>query len=152
VKNIVKILVFILIVSLGTSVYGAAPDKGRLKRASRHIIHRTTAVLMVAQQSALQGQRFYGLGLAIAHHRHSLKMFNHGSFEEAIYHSLRARYLGANVVKQNKNEALVDALYNRIEERFAARSPSADELDRRLPDNGRDDKTAVHEVIDSLPE
>lgn len=149
-KNIIRILFFIIVISLGTSAYSAAPDRGRGKIASRHIIHRTAAVLMVAQQSALQGQRFYGLGLAVAHHRYSLKMYAQSSFEDAIFHSLRARYLGAYVVKQNKNEVLIDALYNRIEEDFAAKSPSADELDKQLSERGRDDKVAVNEVIESL--
>lgn len=151
-KNIIRIWALFMIVSIGTSVYSAAPDRGRGKNAARYIIHRTAAVLMVAQQSALQGQRFNGLALAVAHHRYSLRMYAQGSYDNAIYHSLRARYLGAYVVKQNKNESLIDALYNHIEEKFASKSPPADELDKELPDKGRDDKAAVNESIDSLPE
>lgn len=147
-KMFVKVFVFILLISLGVGVAGAAPDKGKIKHTGRHIIRRTAAVLIVAQQSAQEGQKFSGLGLAVAHHRYSCLLFNQGNYEDAIYHSLRARFLGAYVIKQNKSELLQDALYDRFEEEFAAKSPPGDELDKRLPDKGKDDKAAAYENID----
>lgn len=120
----------ILLCVLGTGLAIAAPNDNRGK--ARHVYSRTAAVIRVAQRFAASSHVNYGLGLAITHHRYSEKLFRQDQNDEAIFHSLRARNLAASVIKQNKSEILQEALYDQTEASYAQRSPSDDDLDRRI--------------------
>lgn len=120
----------ILCLLVANFVYATAQD-GRSKTV-RHVYKRTAAVLRVAQRFASESHQNYGLGLAVSHHRYSEKLYRQEQMDEAIYHSLRARDLAAHVIKQNQSDILQEALYDQTESVFAKKSPSANELDRRV--------------------
>lgn len=123
--------IFVLIVYALSSSMAMATSEGRAKDV-RHVYRRTAAVLRVAQRFASASHINYGLGLAIIHHRYSEKLYHQGRMDDAIYHSLRARSIAANVIRQNKSEILQEALHDQMESRYAQRSPSEKELDRRV--------------------
>ncbi|MGE5582244.1 MAG: hypothetical protein ACM3X9_06870 [Bacillota bacterium] len=99
---------------------------------ARHVIGRTAAVIMAARRSAAQGDRYEGLGLALAHQVLARELYRHGNYPEAIFHSLRARILAARVIQLNKNDLLNEALYDRMEAKYAQSMPPDQELDQQL--------------------
>lgn len=99
---------------------------------ARHIIGRTAAIISNAQQVATQGQNYGGLGLAVSHQLLAVDLYAHGDNRQAIFHSLRARVLASQVITQNKNNLLKEALFDRIEEKYTQSMPSGPELDQRL--------------------
>jgi hypothetical protein len=117
-------------------IYGAPKP---VKADARRIIGRTAAVIVTAQRFASKGQKYEGLGLAVAHQVYARELFGHDLFSEAIFHSLRARVIAASVITQNKNGLLNEALYDRMEEKYARETPSDRELDQKL----KEQKVAV---------
>ncbi len=125
-----KILITGLLASVMLSmilpvVFGAAPKPSR--EDARRIIGRTAAVILTAQQVATQGEKNKGLGLSVSHQVYAVGLFRQGLYSEAVFHSLRARVLAAQVIKQLK-----DALYDRMEEKYVQESPAASELDQKV--------------------
>lgn len=112
--------------------YGASKPA---KTDARHVIERTAAIIMTAQRFAAQGQKFEGLGLAVTHQLLARDLFKRNIYSEAIFHSLRARVLAARVVTLNKNDLLKEALYDRLEEKYARETPSGRELDQKLTES-----------------
>jgi hypothetical protein len=111
-------------------IYGASLQPTRVD--TKHVISRTAAVILTARRFAVQGQKYEGLGLAIAHQMYARDLFRHGLYLESIFHSLRARVLAAHVITQNKSDLLNEALYDRMEEQFIQETPSDQELYQKL--------------------
>ncbi len=130
-KRVILGIVIILVFSMLLPAVRGAGTKA-VKAEARHVIGRSAAIVLTAQRFAAQGQKYQRLGLAIAHQVYARKLYGGGVYTEAIYHSLRARVLAANVIKQNKGESLIGALYDRMEEKFAQETSPAQELDQKL--------------------
>jgi hypothetical protein len=130
-KALIVTLFITLVLYVGLPViYGATPQPTRVN--AKNVISRTAAVISTAQRFASQGQKYEGLGLAVAHQVYARELFRHGLYFDAIFHSLRARVLAAQVITQNKSDLLNEALYDRMEEQFIRDTPSDQELYQKL--------------------
>ena len=74
----------------------------KVKDDARYIIHRTADVIYVAQRSANHRQYYKGLGQAVAHQQKARRLYLSGFYQDAIFHSLRARKIALEVIHGNK--------------------------------------------------
>jgi hypothetical protein len=160
-KWLVGLLVLVLLASCAYSVY-AAPrfgherdrDRGhgpgpgpqnQIRDDARFIIHRTAAVIDDAQQAAERRHRFMGLAQAIGNQQEARRLYMNGNYRDAIFHSLRARDIALQIIRDNGRRARPEYFRDNMEERYAHDSPRGDDLDRRLDRQkmGKDDD-AIH--------
>jgi hypothetical protein len=129
-----RVILGIIMISALNMLFPVAFGAGSkpAKADARHVIGRSAAIVLTAQRFAAQGQKYQRLGLAVAHQVYSRELYMSGFYFEAISHSIRARVLAANIIKQNKGESLIGALFDRMEEKYAQEIPSGRELDQKL--------------------
>ncbi len=131
------ILVILLIVSmLGCTMLPAAAKIQISIQSEREkaktVIRRTAVVIQDAQQAAGRGRHSQGLGRAVAHHRYSIREYNQRNYRDAIYHSLRARELAGQVLRNNHRRLPRESNWTDDERNWKRRSPSNAELDRKV--------------------
>lgn len=117
------------------------------KGEAMNVINRSAAIIRTAQRFAVEGGKYSGLGSSLGHQLYARQLYHQGDYQNAGFHSLRARELAAQVISLNKSSLINEALYNRNEERLVRSSPSGQELDRRLKGAGvtvPDDQEAAH--------
>lgn len=119
-------IVAVVVLCLGYPVT-CEPTPKPARVDANHVINRTAAIISNAQQAA-QGQKNEGLGLAISHQLLAIDLYAQNKNYRAISHSIRARVLAAKVV----GGLVMEALFDRIEEKYIQNMPSDKELDQRL--------------------
>ena len=134
------ILSFILALGIPATL---AAQPGPVQKHARYVIHRTAVVLVAAQKAALKGGDYAGLGRAVAHQNHARKLFRDGFYVDAIYHSLRARAIAADVITRNKADLVAEARLDTLESRYAKKSPPDQDLDLAIKVKIDDDHTAA---------
>lgn len=149
-RRFIKIILFLLLVLWAglPVIYGAVQAN---RADAKNVINRTAAVIAAARQIAAQGQKFGGLGLAVAHQHYAQDLFKHTLYSDAIFHSLRARVLAARIITLNKSDMLNEALYDRFEEQYVRESPPEQELYQKLKEAKIEipgDQAAASSMID----
>lgn len=121
------ILLAVVVICLGYPVMCESnPKPARVD--ARHVIGRTAAIISNARQVAAQRQNHDGLGMAVSHQLLALDLYSRNLNGQAIFHSIRARVLAAKVM----GGLVVEALFDRIEEKYRQNMPSGKELDQKL--------------------
>ncbi len=132
---------FLLVILLIASMLGCAmlPAAAKIRitvqsdrEQANSIIRRTAVVIQDAQQAAGRGRHSQGLGRAVAHHRYSIRQSNQRNYRDAIYHSLRARELAGQVLRNNRRRLPRESNWNDDELYWKRRGPSNAELDRKV--------------------
>jgi hypothetical protein len=126
-KFLYGVVVAVVVLCLGYPVT-CEPTPNFVRANARHVINRTAAIISNAQQVAAQGQRNEGLGLAVSHQLLAIDLYAENKNHQAIFHSIRARVLAAKVV----GGMVMEALFDRIEEKYIQNTPSGKELDQKL--------------------
>ncbi len=129
VKYAITVGIILILTSLPVS-FGESPQIN--KAEAGNVINRSAAIIRTSQRFAADGQKYDGLGLTLGHQLWAVKLYQQGGYQNAAFHSLRARGLAARVISLNKSSIINEALYDRNEERLIRSSPSGSELDRRL--------------------
>ncbi len=112
--------------------YGGPPPVYRVREDARYIIHRTAQVIYDAQHAAEFGHRYDGLRLAIGHQQRARQLYDDALYQEAIYHSLRARDLAVQVIQANRERPRREYFWDATERRYAESAPRKDKLDIKL--------------------
>lgn len=130
IKNALLIWAVVLVIISNAFVHADSSDP--MRHDSRHVIKRTAGVVRAAQQHCIKTSQYNGLRRVVAHHLMSRRLHRQNQYEKGIYHSLRARYLAIQILKDNPKlkDVWQDAMYDRIEKMYARQSPSDNELDR----------------------
>ncbi len=117
----------------------------KVKDDARYIIHRTADVIYVAQRSANHRQYYKGLGQAVAHQQKARRLYLSGFYQDAIFHSLRARKIALEVIHGNKERWT--GSWDAREDWYFRYSPRDNDLDVKL-NFTIGDKDAVRISID----
>jgi hypothetical protein len=128
----------------GPSKFNGGP-RHQIREDARQIIHRTAMVLVEAQQAVQRKHNFFGLARSFAHQQKAQELYRDGSYRDAIFHSLRARELAIQVIRENRGRLRPEFNRDEMEQRYSRDIPRDEELDRRLDKSkvGRDEDT-VH--------
>lgn len=144
-KGILAIIT--LLIFLHGFTVSAAPARERAQ--SRQVLRRTGVLIIAARDSIRIGHNTAGFGLAYSHQLYAKRQFKAGRYQRAMFHSLRARLLAVEVILANKKESrLYDAMYDRLEARYASQAPSEAELDQILSEQGNvwNDRAAIRRI------
>lgn len=95
----------------------------------RYVIHRTSQCISFAQSATALRHYNRGLALAIAHQMRAIELYHAGFYWSAIYHSLRARNLAMNVIKNNRETWFELFVGDAREERYLSHGPGEVDLD-----------------------
>jgi hypothetical protein len=147
-KKMVCLLVVCLLMVLIGSIGAYVSADGPYRDHARHIIHRTYLVLDDAQRFARRGHQYAGLGLAMGHQRYARDLFDNGRYQAAINHSLRARELAFDVIRNNGGEIRGEWGWDRTEGDYYHRMPRRDDLDLEIRGRSMDDRDAVRFRLD----
>jgi hypothetical protein len=115
---------------------------------SRYIIHRTSRIISFAQSAAARRHYYTGLAQAIVHQMRAVELYYAGFYWSASYHSLRARSLAMNVIKNNREIWFFEMfLSDSREERYLNHGPGEADLDILIDLNtfGNDETVANRE-------
>ena len=117
-------------------------DRQRMKERddARYVINRTATVIFRAQRSARTGHYYRGFARIIAHQNKARDLFRAGLYQEAIFHSLRARRLAMEVIRGNRDNWSGYTRDDR-EDSYRRTAPRDNDLDLRIDWNkvGKDD-------------
>jgi hypothetical protein len=113
----------------------------QMQEDARQIIHRTAMVLLEAQRAVKYKHFYFGLARSFAHQQKAQELYKAGSYQDAIFHSLRARELAIQVIRENRGRLRPEFYRDEMEQRYARGIPRDEELDRRLDRSkvGKDD-------------
>lgn len=145
-KKGILVIITLMLFWCGITV-NAAPLRERVQ--SRQVIRRTGVLLIAARDSIEIGHQSSGVGLAYSHQIYAKRLFKAGLYQRAMFHSLRARVLAVEVILANKKDSqLVDAMYDRLEARYASQAPPEAQLDRILKEEGTlwNDRAALRRI------
>ena len=112
---------------------------------ARYIIHRTADVIYVAQRSANHRHYYKGLAQAVSHQQKARRLYMSGFYQDAIFHSLRARRIAIQVIQGNRESWT--GSWDAREEWYFSLSPRDNDLDVKLSFKFGD-KDAVRISID----
>jgi hypothetical protein len=119
------ILVFALLFTSLTSIEAA--DRARAKI----VLSKTNRAIGVAQMTVKRTKKYTGkLGKAVKEARIARKYYIEGNYDKSIHHSLYARRLATEVIKENNAKIGSDNINSTDENAFVATSPSDEELIR----------------------
>lgn len=111
-----------------------------------YIIHRTADAIFVAQRSTGRRHYYQGMAQAVAHQQKARRLYMAGLYQEAIFHSLRARRIAIQVIQGNREKW--SGSWDAREERYRHNSPHDKDLDIKLNLIKIGDKEAVRISID----
>jgi len=135
--------------------YGGPNKHGYQERDdSYYVIHRSADILQDAQRYADRGHRFGNLSLAFAHQQRAREFYMHGSYRDAIFHSLRARDLAFDIIRANHGKIRQEYYWDGREDHWGHDSPRYQDLDVRIDRSkiGRDsDVVHMHFDFDVRP-
>lgn len=109
-KKLRTVLMLFAIVVLACSVVNAQVDKETKakKEAAKKFINSTPSVLKLAVTQRKANKKIKAkddstfIAKAYDHQKHAMELYAAGTYEKAMYHSLKARKLAVMAVKQNK--------------------------------------------------
>lgn len=104
----------------------------RVREDARYVIHRTAQTIYDAQRAAEFGRRYDGLRWAIGHQQRARQLYDDGWYQDAIYHSLRARDFALQVIQANRERPRRELFLNETERRYSQNAPKKDKLDIKL--------------------
>jgi hypothetical protein len=104
----------------------------QIREDARYIIHRSAMVLFAARRAAERGHRYFGLARAFAHQQKARELYEDGSYREAIFHSLRARDLAFQIIRENREKPGREFFRDDLEDRYTREAPRDNELDLRI--------------------
>lgn len=104
----------------------------RMREDASRIIHRTAEVLIEARRAVERRHRFIGLARAMANQRFARRLFFEGSYQEAIYHSLRARQIAVQIIRANHGRIRPEFFRDSSERHYARNIPRNEDLDQRV--------------------
>lgn len=113
---------------------------------ARYIIHRTADVIYVAQRSTSRRHYYKGMSKAIAHQQKAQRLYRAGAYQEAIFHSLRARRIAIEIIQGNREKW--NGSWDTREDKYRKIAPRDADLDVRLDLIKIGDKEAVRISID----
>lgn len=111
-----------------------------------YIIHRTADVVFVAQRATGRRHYYRGLSLAIAHQQKARRLYMAGFYQDAIFHSLRAREIAIVIIRENRENW--SGSWDDREERYRCNAPRDNDLDIKLNLIKIGDKEAVRISVD----
>lgn len=146
--------IFILISFAALCLLEAGPRQQAAKRravqnvTARKVMKRTAVVLLYARKVVRENKVYTGnLARAVTHQKYARKLFAGRMFNQAVYHSLRARRLALLAVKANKKEAPKEGTLDKDEDDLSKETPADDELDKEVkkafPDDSLNDEDAA---------
>jgi HEPN domain-containing protein len=114
------------------------------KRDARNVLERTERVIDEAQDSVRMRHRNRGLARAVGHQQRAIELYRVGQYQDAIFHSLRARDIAIQIMEANHREVRSDFRRDRVEEDYARRAPRDNDLDVKVDWSkvGNDDDAA----------
>lgn len=122
----------------------------RLKREqqedARYIIRRTADVIYVAQRSTGRRHYYKGMSKAVAHQQKAQRLYRAGAYQEAIFHSLRARKIAIEIIQGNREKW--NGSWDTREDKYRRIAPRDADLDVKLDLIKIGDKEAVRISID----
>lgn len=122
----------------------------RLKREqqedARYIIRRTADVIYVAQRSTGRRHYYKGMSKAVAHQQKAQRLYRAGAYQEAIFHSLRARRIAIEIIQGNREKW--NGSWDTREDKYRKIAPRDADLDVKLDLIKIGDKEAVRISID----
>ena len=129
--------------------YNNPGPKNRSQQEAQSVLRRTATVLQDAQQAANRRHYSSGLGRAVAHQRYARELYWNGNYQDAIFHSLRARRMAIQVIEGNRESVRWGFTWDNTEQGYYHQSPRDEELDRRIH-QGRDyhDNDVLHIFLD----
>ena len=113
---------------------------------ARYIIRRTADVIFVAQRSTGRRHYYKGMSKAIAHQQKAQRLYRSGAYQEAIFHSLRARKIAIEIIQRNREKW--NGSWDTREEKYRRISPRDADLDVKLDLIKIGDQEAVRISID----
>ncbi|MGE5581229.1 MAG: hypothetical protein ACM3X9_01685 [Bacillota bacterium] len=117
----------------GKPQYTPPPPKyNQLRNDARYIIHRTANVIFAAQRAAKRGRQYSGLREAIAHQQRAKQLYERRLYQEAIFHSLRARDIAIRVIERNRERPAREYYRDDMENRYYRSAPRDSDLDFRI--------------------
>lgn len=119
----------------------------QLQADSRSVIQRTATILIDAQRIAERRHYKSGFAQAVAHQQMARDLYTHGSYQDAIFHSLRAREIAIQIIQRNKGSIKQEYSRDQMEEGYFHKAPPAQDLDRTIIKIQKDDD-ALHINID----
>lgn len=126
----------------GYSAWAPGHQK-KVRNDAGYVIHRTAEVIYAAQGAANRGHHYYGLSQAVAHQQKARELYLDGFYQDAIFHSLRARDIAFQVIDRNRVRPPHDYEYDEMEASYHRSAPRASELDLKIDSIKIGDKGAV---------
>jgi len=127
INNLILILSFIL----ASFITEASPMVDKTK--AKVILMKTNRALGVAHMTVKRTKKYTGLlGKAVKHARFAKKQYLAGNYDKSVYHSLYARKLAIEVMKENNAKTGSDYLFSPDENTLLASSPSNEDLINEL--------------------
>lgn len=107
-------------------------DQRRLRDDARYIIHRTSEVIMEAQNAARRNHYANGLSKAVAHQDWARNLYMRGNYRDAIYHSMRARNIAYQILRENRSPRRYNNDWDDREYGYRDYAPQDDDLDLQI--------------------
>ena len=115
---------------------------------ARRVLQRTAQYLMEAQRVARnRGNYYQGLGKALAHQNRAKQLYEQGWYDRAIVHSISARKIAIDILRQNRARFDEHNAFNDYNRRFE-RDYNDNDLDAEIYFNMIDDNEALQIYID----
>ena len=143
-KWFVGFMLVALIVTCSVSIYAApgkfheGPGKShavpdhQIRGDAQYVIHRTATVFLDAQRAVDHRHYSFGLARAVAYQQKARELYLAGSYQDAIFFSLRARDLAFQIIEGNREKPRREFYRDEMEERYRHSSPRDEELDLKI--------------------
>lgn len=153
-KWIMGLMLVVLVSACALNVSAERHDKFRGERDKFHdqrdnqerddagyILHRSAMLVFDAQKAAEHGHHYKGLAWAIGNQQRARELYLGGQYRDAIFHSLRARDLAIQIIRENRGNLRREFLRDGREDGYAHNAPRGEDLDVKLDMHkiGRDD-------------
>ncbi len=127
--NVLITICFLMVGSVLNLTAAPSIEKGKAKV----VLMKTNRAIGVAHITVKKTRKFTGkLGQAVKHARFAKKQYEAGNFDKSVYHSLQARKLVVEVMKENGAKTGSDFIFSAEENTFLSSSPSEADLVKEL--------------------
>ena len=142
-RSIVAAILSVVLVLTAIFPVLAARHQRISRDDAREVLRRTNVVIREAQRVARNHHNRAGLGKAIGQQRYAIRVYQQHQYQDAVYHSLRARRLAIQVIRSCHGRMPHETEYTWAERRYRSDSPDDDDLDLRIRGVIVDDDSAV---------
>jgi hypothetical protein len=124
----IKLLLTVFLFLMGSVIaVEAAPAIDKAK--AKVVLTKTNRALGVAHMTVKRTKKFTGkLGKAVKHARFAKKQYMAGNYDKSAYHSLFARKLAIEIMKENGAKTGSDFVFSAEENTMLSSSPSEADL------------------------